>query len=113
MYQQEMYSHYWAAAPIVQEQPGYPNLQQPPQPHQQPQQQQQHFAQQYSDQYSGQQTIHTGHVVTNQHLALPQQQQQQQQQGYTPTDVLRGIAADDSGLQETWTTYMNNVSMFW
>ncbi|EKM78436.1 hypothetical protein AGABI1DRAFT_121521 [Agaricus bisporus var. burnettii JB137-S8] len=116
MYSQDMYSHYWAAAPIVQDQQNYPthphhhhHQQQPPPPS--APQQQQHFVQ-YPDQYSGgQQQIHPGHIITNQHLTLPQHQQQQQQQRYTPAGVLRGIVADDSGLQETWTAYMNNVAL--
>jgi hypothetical protein len=28
---------------------------------------------------------------------------------YTPEGALRGIAADDTSLQETWQSYMNNV----
>ena len=40
----------------------------------------------------------------------PQQHEHQyQHQHYTPEGALRGIAADDSSLQETWQSYMNNV----
>ena len=35
---------------------------------------------------------------------------QQQQQRYTPEGALRGIAADDHSLQETWQSYMNKVT---
>jgi len=31
------------------------------------------------------------------------------QQYYTPEDAMRGIAADDNSLQETWQSYMNQV----
>ena len=31
---------------------------------------------------------------------------------YTPDAALRGIAADDPRLQETWQTYMNSVRIF-
>lgn len=98
-YPQATYTQYWAAAPnAVQEQAhiqqGYPA-------------QQEHHVQ-YTGQYPGQ--VHPGHSTQYQHPHQPQPQPQQQQQQYTPTGVLRGIAADDSRLQETWTTYMYNVS---
>ena len=38
-----------------------------------------------------------------------QHEHQYQHQHYTPGGALRGIAADDSSLQETWQSYMNNV----
>ncbi|KAF8909644.1 hypothetical protein CPB84DRAFT_1765097 [Gymnopilus junonius] len=44
-----------------------------------------------------------GHAPV-QHYPPPQQHQQ-----YTPEGALRGIAADDRSLQETWQSYMNNV----
>jgi hypothetical protein len=39
----------------------------------------------------------------------PHHEQQYQHQHYTPEGALRGIAADDSSLQETWQSYMNKV----
>ncbi|TFK25407.1 hypothetical protein FA15DRAFT_668474 [Coprinopsis marcescibilis] len=71
--------HYWPAAPT-----GYAGgpAHQPQSPQQQQQQQQQHQQQQRYPQ-------HTYH--------------------YTPEGALRGIAAEDPRLQETWQSYMSNV----
>ncbi|KXN89689.1 hypothetical protein AN958_05229 [Leucoagaricus sp. SymC.cos] len=84
-YHAENYSHYWAAAPSSVREQAYAQ--------QQPQ-----------IQYNGQSASYQGGQVH-----IQQQQQGQQQQQYTPTGVLRGIAADDTRLQETWQTYMYNL----
>ncbi|PPQ97295.1 hypothetical protein CVT26_006688 [Gymnopilus dilepis] len=51
-------------------------------------------------------TVYAPSGHSNVQLYAPQQQYQQ----YTPEGALRGIAADDRSLQETWQSYMNNVS---
>lgn len=57
----------------------------------------QHGYQQNQQQYKPQGNHHQQH------------QHQYQHQHYTPEGALRGIAADDRSLQETWQSYMNNV----
>ena len=94
-YTPETYSQYWVAAPSV--------LAQSYAPQQQQQQRHQQQAPRYSEsQYQGQhQGQHQGQV----HL-----RQESQHQPFTPGIALRDIAADDSQLQNTWATYMYNVS---
>ena len=47
-----------------------------------------------------------GWAHTTSRMQTPEYQQHQQ---YTPEGALRGIAADDRSLQETWQSYMNKV----
>jgi len=89
------YSQYWAAAPSV---PSHALDQQQHQYHQHQQQAQQYSETQYQRQYQGQ------------HQGQDHIRQGSQHQPFTPGIVLRDIAADDSRLQDTWMTYMYNVS---
>jgi hypothetical protein len=52
-----------------------------------------------------------GYPSMHQAQQHPQQQQQQHQSFYSPDASLRGIAAEDPRLQETWRSYMSNVSL--
>ena len=58
----------------------------------------------------------TGHCLNPGQIPLARQDQNQQavyqQHHYTPEAALKGIAADDRSLQETWQSYMYNVSSF-
>jgi len=88
------YSQYWAAAPSVSSH----TLDQQQQQYHQHQQAQQYPETEYRRQYQGQ-------LQGQDHM-----RQGSQHQPFTPGIVLRDIAADDSRLQDTWMTYMYNVS---
>ncbi|KAG5652402.1 hypothetical protein H0H81_005096 [Sphagnurus paluster] len=71
-----------------------------------------------SSQFSGREQAFSGHHSTHGHPAevkmYPQQYWAPQDTGYathhyTPEGALKGIAADDSSLQETWQSYMYKV----
>ncbi|KAG6860918.1 hypothetical protein C0995_006042 [Termitomyces sp. Mi166 len=83
---------------------GHTQLQEHPQQQQQPQSAHQETYQYWTPRdapYSSIDQVTQAHGVYG-HL-------QQQNQHYTPDGVLRGIAADDTSLQETWQSYMYKV----
>ncbi len=61
-------------------------------------------------QYWSDQAMDTSADYTQQHSHYGMHQYHPQQR-YTPEGAMRGIAADDQSLQQTWQSYMYNVSL--
>ncbi|KAG6848992.1 hypothetical protein H0H93_012161 [Arthromyces matolae] len=98
----EYNQQYASYAPVPAQVPS----QHPPQPHS-AHQQTYHYWTQPENTYSS-----IGQVAHGQ-SGYGYQQQQHQAQHYTPDGALKGIAAEDTSLQETWQTYMNKVYPFY